>query len=121
MIQATIGFIVFGVHKDGLRDPMGTPFIDNALVQSAKSALVAAGLKVVEHGVVVASKEEARAAFKKMKCDDDIDAVVLFSGTWVWAAHLVGAIRIEKDAAALKVGGFRVRHRRDTRPEGEEG
>ena len=93
MIQATVGFIVFGVHKDGLKDPMGAPFIDEAVVQRAKAALVAAGLKVIEHGIVVASKEEARAAFKKMKCDDAIDAVVLFSGTWVWAAHLVGAIR----------------------------
>ena len=93
MIQATIGFIVFGVHKDGLKDPMDKPFIDDALVRRAKSALLSAGLKVVEHGVVVASKEEARAAFKKMKCDDAVDAVVLFSGTWVWAAHLVGAIR----------------------------
>ena len=93
MIQPTIGFIVFGVHKDGLKDPSGTPFIDDALVQHAKSALAAAGLKVIEHNVVVASKEEARTAFKKMKCDDAIDAVILFSGTWVWAAHLVGAIR----------------------------
>jgi hypothetical protein len=24
---------------------------------------------------------------------DDVDAIVLFSGTWVWASHLVGAIR----------------------------
>lgn len=93
MIQATIGFIVFGVHKDGLADPMGNPFIDDALVLRAKSALAAAGLRVIEHSIVVASKEEARAAFRKMKCDDAIDAVVLFSGTWVWAAHLVGAIR----------------------------
>ena len=45
MIQATIGFIVYGVHKDGLKDPMGTPFMDDALVQRAKSSLVAAGLK----------------------------------------------------------------------------
>ena len=93
MIQPTVGFVVFGVHKDGLKDPMSTPFIDHALVQRAQAALVDAGLKVVEHRIVVASKEEARAAFKKMKCDDAIDAVVLFSGTWVWAAHLVGAIR----------------------------
>jgi hypothetical protein len=84
---------VFGVHKDGLKDPVGTPFIDDALVQRAKSALVAGGLKVIEHAVVVASKEEARAAFKKMKGNDAIDAVVLFSGTWVWAAHMVGALR----------------------------
>ena len=66
MIQPTIGFIVFGVHKDGLKDPSGTPFIDDALVQRAKSALVGASLKVIEHNVVVASKEEARTAFKKM-------------------------------------------------------
>jgi len=93
LIQATIGFIVFGVHKDGLKDPMGKPFIDEALIERAKRALRAADLKVIEHGTVVASKEEARAAFKKMKCDDTIDAVVLFSGTWVWAAHMVGAVR----------------------------
>jgi hypothetical protein len=72
---------------------MGNPFIDDVLIQRAKSDLVTAGLKVVEHGIVVATKEEARAAFKRMKCDDAIDAVVLFSGTWVWAAHLVAAIR----------------------------
>jgi L-arabinose isomerase len=93
VIQATAGFIVFGVHKDGLKDPMGTPFVDDALVQRAKDGLVAAGLKVIEHGIVVASKEEARAAFRKMKCDDAIDVVILFSGTWVWAAHVVAAIR----------------------------
>jgi hypothetical protein len=93
VIQPTIGFIVFGVHKDGLKDPAGTPFIDDSLVERAKSSLVAAGLKVVEHGVVVASKEEARSAIKKMKCDDAVDALILFSGTWVWAAHLVAAIR----------------------------
>jgi L-fucose isomerase-like protein len=72
---------------------MGVPFIDDAIVKSAKEALVRAGLKLVEHEVVVASKEEARSAMKKMKAHDQVDVVVLFSGTWVWAAHLVGAIR----------------------------
>jgi L-fucose isomerase-like protein len=93
MIQPTVGFIVYGVHKDGLQDPMGQPFIDDALVARSKKALVDAGLKLVEHDLVVASKEEARAAMKKMKDDDQIDAVVLFSGTWVWSAHMVAAIR----------------------------
>ena len=93
MIQPTVGFIVYGVHKNGLKDPMGTPFIDDAIVKQAKRALTQAGLKLVEHGVVVASKEEARTALKKMKSNDAVDMVVLFSGTWVWAAHLVGAIR----------------------------
>jgi len=93
VIQPTVGFIVYGVHKDGLRDPMGKPFIDDTIVAGAKKALLQAGLRLVENDLVVASKEEARAAMKKMKSDDQIDAVILFSGTWVWAAHLVGAIR----------------------------
>jgi L-fucose isomerase-like protein len=93
LIQPTIGFIVYGVHKDGLKDPMGVPFIDDALVKRSKETLVQAGLKVVEHHIVVATKGEARAALKKMKDDEQIDMIVLFSGTWVWAAHLVGAIR----------------------------
>lgn len=88
-----IGFVVYGVHKDGLRDPMGTPFIDEAVVKRSKKALRDKGIRLVEHPVVVASKEESIAALKKMKDDDTIDGVILFSGTWVWAAHMLGAIR----------------------------
>ena len=101
MITPKAGFIVYGVHKDGLQDPMGAPFIDDALVAASKAALQAAGVQLVEHDmpgtaghtIVVASKAEARAAFKRMKDDDAIDCVILFSGTWVWAGHLIGAIR----------------------------
>jgi L-fucose isomerase-like protein len=93
LIQPRVGFIVYGVHKDGLKDPMGVPFIDNAIVKRSKKALAQAGLKIVEHDIVIATKEEARSAMKKMKTDDQIDLVVLFSGTWVWAAHLAAAIR----------------------------
>jgi L-fucose isomerase-like protein len=93
VIQATVGFIVYGVHKDGLRDPMGSPFIDEALIIEAKTELRKAGLQLVEHDTVIASKQEATEALKKMKRDDRVDAVVLFSGTWVWAAHIVGAVR----------------------------
>ncbi len=93
MIKPGVGFIVYGVHKDGLKDPMGAPFIDNAIVKQSKRALARAGLKVVEHDIVIATKEEARRALQKMKSDDDIDLVILFSGTWVWAAHLAAAIR----------------------------
>ena len=93
MIQPTVGFIVYGVHKDGLKDPMGVPFIDDAVVKRSKESLVQAGLKVVEHQIVVATKDEARAALRRMKTDEHVDMIVLFSGTWVWASHLVGAIR----------------------------
>ncbi|MFH1267517.1 MAG: hypothetical protein ABIK89_17480 [Planctomycetota bacterium] len=93
MIRPTVGFIVYGVHKDGLLDPMGRPFIDDRVVAASKQALKEQGIELVEHEVVVASKEEARAALKKMKDDDRVDCVVLFSGTWVWAAHMIAAIR----------------------------
>ncbi len=93
MIQPTVGFIVYGVHKDGLKDPMGVPFIDAAIVKRSREALAQAGLKIVEHDIVISTKEEALRAMKKMKADDHLDMVVLFSGTWVWAAHLSAAIR----------------------------
>jgi len=93
MIRPTVGFIVYGVHKDGLMDPMGQPFIDDALVERSKQALAARGLEVLAHDVVVATKAEAAAALKRMKDDERIDCVVLFSGTWVWAAHLIAAVR----------------------------
>ena len=47
----------------------------------------------MEHDLIMATKKEARACFDKFKKMNDIDAVVLFSGTWVWAAHMIGAIR----------------------------
>ncbi len=93
MPKAKIAFIVYGVHKDGLKDPMGQPFVDDALIDRAKAALKAADLEIVGHDVVIASKQEARDCFSRLKKIDDLDAVVLFSGTWVWAAHLVAALR----------------------------
>ncbi len=93
MIKAKVGFIVYGVHKDGLPDPMGAPFIDDKIVAGAKEALKDSGLDLVEHDLVIASKKEARECFDKFKKMNDVDAVVLFSGTWVWAAHLIAAIR----------------------------
>lgn len=93
MIKTKVGFIVFGVHKDGLKDPMGTPFIDEKIITEAKKVLKSQGLELVEHELIIASKKEARVCFDKFKKMNDIDAVVLFSGTWVWAAHLIAAVR----------------------------
>ncbi len=93
MITATAGFVVYGVHKDGLADPMGKPFIDEKIVSNSREVLKARGLQLREHPVVIASKAEARAALDALKKDDSVDCLVLFSGTWVWAAHLVAAIR----------------------------
>ena len=93
MLKPKIGFVVYGVHKDGLQDPMGQPFIDEAVVARAKMALQAAGAELIVEELVIASRQEARASFARFKKMDDLDALVLFSGTWVWAAHLVPALR----------------------------
>ncbi len=47
-MRPEIAFIVYGVHKDGLQDPMRTPFIDEQVVNSSKQVLVDAGLALVE-------------------------------------------------------------------------
>lgn len=93
MLKPKVGFIVYGVHKDGLLDPNGQPFIDEKLVADSKQALLDEGLELVCHDVVVASKAEAKEALGKFKHDDDIDAIVLFTGTWVWSAHMLSALR----------------------------
>ena len=93
MIKPKVGFVVYGVHKDGLKDPMGQPFIDNSVIEQAKKALLAAGLELVVEDLVIATKQEAVACFSRFKKMDDLDALILFSGTWVWAAHLVPALR----------------------------
>ena len=60
MIKSKVGFIVYGVHKDGLNDPMGTPFIDNSIITGAILALKKSGLEIVKYDLVIASKAEAR-------------------------------------------------------------
>ena len=93
MLKPKVAFVVYGVHKDGLKDPMGAPFIDDGIVDRSRKALKAAGLDLIEHDRVIASRQEARDCLSRFKRMDDVDALVLFSGTWVWAAHLAGAIR----------------------------
>ena len=44
MIKAKAGFIVYGIHKDDLPDPIGKPFIDVDLVTKTKKALINAAL-----------------------------------------------------------------------------
>ena len=93
MIRPKMGFIVFGVHKDGLKDPLGVPFINQKIIDESKAAIEAKGVKLVENEIVVAYKQEAREALARLKHDDSVDGVILFSGTWVWASEIVAAVR----------------------------
>ncbi|MGB9553657.1 MAG: hypothetical protein ACPL7L_04715, partial [bacterium] len=81
MITPRFGFIVFGVHKDGLRDPLGQPFIDEGIIAQCREALRNKGIELVEYPLVIATKEEAQKALRTMKQREDLDGVILFSGT----------------------------------------
>ncbi len=93
MIKAKVGFVVYGVHKDGLKDPSGDLFIDQKIIDRSKKALKNAGLQLVENDLIVAAKDEAKEVILPLAKDDSVDALVLFSGTWVWASHMIGALR----------------------------
>lgn len=93
MIKSKVGFVVYGVHKDGLKDPSGDPFIDQRIVKRSRQALLDAGLQLVEKDLVVATKQEAKDIILPLAKDDSVDAIILFSGTWVWASNMIGVLR----------------------------
>jgi len=93
MLKTKAAFIVYGVHKDGILDTQGNTFIDEKIIEEAKQALIEGGLEIAVHETIIATKQEAIDAFSKAKKDDSIDALVLFSGTWVWSAHLLAALQ----------------------------
>lgn len=93
MIKTKVGFVIYGVHKDGITDNMGTPHMNYKLFEKCKDAIRKHNIELVEEEVIVATKAEAIAAMSKLKKDDEIDAVILFSGTWVWSGYLVGAVQ----------------------------
>ena len=92
-MNTKVGFVVFGTHKDGLKDPSGDLFIDEKIIAAQKEALRSRGVELVEWGTVLATKAEAREALGTLKKDDSLDAVVLCSGTWVWASNMIAAVR----------------------------
>jgi L-fucose isomerase-like protein len=93
MLTVKVGFVVYGVHKVGLLDPSGDLFIDERIIEQSKQALIDRGVVLEVHDVVVAEKAEAIQALSKMKKDDSIATVILFSGTWVWSSNMLSAIR----------------------------
>jgi len=93
MLKSKAGFIVYGTHKDGLLDPMGVPFIDNRIIEGQKKALLSRDVELVEWKTILATKAEAREAMASMKKDESIDALILCSGTWIWAGYMIAAIR----------------------------
>ena len=48
MVRSKTAFVVYGVHKDGLKDPDGNLFIDYDLIARSKEALRAQDIELVE-------------------------------------------------------------------------
>jgi L-fucose isomerase-like protein len=93
MLKVKAGFIVYGTHKDELNDPMGVPYIDNRIIESQKEALRVRNIELVEWKIVLATKTEAKEAITSLKKDDSVDALILCSGTWIWAGYMIAAVR----------------------------
>lgn len=93
MVKSKAAFVVYGVHKDGLCDPDGNLFIDFGVIEKSKEALKNQGISLLEEELIVATKQEAKDVILPIAKDDSVDTLVLFSGTWVWAAHMIAAIR----------------------------
>ena len=93
MVHAKAAFVVYGVHKDGLKDPDGNLFIDEGVVDGARKALLAQGMELKVEDLIVSTKQEAQDVLLPLAKDDSVSSLILFSGTWVWAAHMIGAIR----------------------------
>ncbi len=78
MLQPTVAFVTYGVHKDGLLDPLGKPFVDGEIVRGAREAFANAGVRLIEHSTVVATKAEALECMREYKHREDVDGVLLF-------------------------------------------
>ena len=93
MVTPKVGFIVYGVHKDGLKDPMGRRSSTRRSSPQSKTRPARGGARAgrARHGG--RHQGEARECFDALKKTTTLDGVVLFSGTWVWAAHMIAAIR----------------------------
>lgn len=92
MLTPKVGFVVYGTHR-GINDPMGQPFIDEKVIKNCTAALKNEGLDLVENDLIVVDREDANKVILPLAKDDSIDALILFSGTWIWAGEMIGAIR----------------------------
>lgn len=86
-----VGFIPCGVHVD-VTDSLGRPFIDYGMLGKAVKSLQRAGLEVDEWKDFVRRKEDAVKAIKNSQ-EHDVDCILLYAATWLWASEIVGAAK----------------------------
>ena len=92
MITPKVGFVVYGAHK-GMVDNNNLPYIDTGLIDKACDALKKNDVNLVVCNKIISDKREARDTLNVFKNNKSLDCIILFTGSWVWAANLVSAIR----------------------------
>lgn len=93
MLKPKMGFLIFAQHKENTQTHDGNPHMDFALFDKCKDAVRAYGIELVCEDIVIRDKDEAKVALRKFRNDDSLDGVILFSGSWMWASNIIGAIR----------------------------
>lgn len=91
MQNLKVSFIPCGVHVE-VTDSFGRPFIDYQMLEKAANSLRKIGLEVYEHKDFVRVKKDAIKAIKSSE-EEDVDCIILYAATWLWASEIVGAVR----------------------------
>ena len=90
--KTKVGFIVCGVHT-GWPDGLGRPWIDERMVEKCRQSLKDAGMEVVEVPGVVSRRPQSFAAVQK-SLDEDVDCIIFYAATWLWASEMTQASRM---------------------------
>lgn len=85
--KVSIGFVPFGIHVD-VEDGIGRQFIDYDLIVKSKECLENMGFSVFQPKEVVSYKKQAIKVLEMLK-KENIDVLILYSATWVWASEII--------------------------------
>jgi L-fucose isomerase len=86
-----VSFVPCAVHVE-VNDSFGRPFIDYQMLKRAGDCLRKAGLDVYEFKNFVSKKEDAVRAIESSE-KEDVDCIIFYAATWLWASEIVGAVR----------------------------
>jgi len=87
-----VSFIVCGVHV-AWPDGLGRPWIDERMVEKCRQSLKDAGMEVVEVPRIVSKRPQSFAAVQK-SLEEDVDCIIFYAATWLWASEMTQASRI---------------------------
>jgi len=85
-LDIKVGFIVCGVHAE-VKDALGRPMMDGQLVEDAFNALKSAGLDVYRTKGVLSRSEEFESELKESQ-EQNVDCVIFYVATWLWASEI---------------------------------